>query len=375
VTAELDAAAEKIRDLSGDVADCLAGGMPHDTLTYRGSLLHELCQAALTMCKGYRAKPVAAPAAVCEGKPVSCFQCGSSSVKSDFDPDVGKWFECLNCEQKWSEKQMVLTDNDIPSRAPVCEWKKLPDAIGVWFGRNESHAIHVANCGVRGLCYCRLWNDGAGGYSPVDQLPRIGWLKADALPAPAGELERLRAELAEAQKDLDDLRGILNKRQESTWKPDDDCCEMSVSEMISHIYKNRPPSPALSQRLAEAEEDLEVTRQLEGSFWEALKPLNLPAINVQNPGAHVTDLIQRATAAEAEVAKYKPKVIVGDNITRLPKGCYAYQKQDWAAWGVKLVDRDDEIADRGWNFIRLPDAAPPSPQRGPASVEQSEESQ
>lgn len=53
MTPEVKAAAETIRDLSGDVADCLGGGMPHDTLTYRGSLLHELCQAALTVKKAY----------------------------------------------------------------------------------------------------------------------------------------------------------------------------------------------------------------------------------------------------------------------------------------------------------------------------------
>jgi hypothetical protein len=46
---EVREAAERLRELSGDVRDCLDGGMPHDTLTYRGSLLHEVMEAALVL--------------------------------------------------------------------------------------------------------------------------------------------------------------------------------------------------------------------------------------------------------------------------------------------------------------------------------------
>ena len=42
-------ATAKIRELSGEVADCLSEGLPHDTKTYRGSLLHELLEAALML--------------------------------------------------------------------------------------------------------------------------------------------------------------------------------------------------------------------------------------------------------------------------------------------------------------------------------------
>lgn len=53
---ELRAAADRIRDLSGDVQDCLSGGMPHDTLTYRGSLLHELLEASMVLQRAYLAE-------------------------------------------------------------------------------------------------------------------------------------------------------------------------------------------------------------------------------------------------------------------------------------------------------------------------------
>lgn len=40
--------------------------------------------------------------------------------------------------------------------------------------------------------------------------------------------------------------------------------------------------------------EVEVGLQLTGSFFEALKPLNLTAINVTNPGRHVSDLIENS---------------------------------------------------------------------------------
>jgi len=38
--------------------------------------------------------------------------------------------------------------------------------------------------------------------------------------------------------------------------------------------------------------DLQVAHDIGDSFWLAIKPLNLQRINVSNPGAHVTELIQ-----------------------------------------------------------------------------------
>ena len=49
--------------------------------------------------------------------------------------------------------------------------------------------------------------------------------------------------------------------------------------------------------LAELREQVQVGEQLTGSFFEALKPLNLQAIYVQNPGIHITELITQLTAA------------------------------------------------------------------------------
>lgn len=46
---ELRAAAERYRDLSGDIADALEGGSPHHTATYLGSLLHDLAEITTPM--------------------------------------------------------------------------------------------------------------------------------------------------------------------------------------------------------------------------------------------------------------------------------------------------------------------------------------
>ena len=50
----------------------------------------------------------------------------------------------------------------------------------------------------------------------------------------------------------------------------------------------------------EALESLEVANQIGDTFWAALKPLNLPAIYVENPGQHVTDLIRERDQAQAD---------------------------------------------------------------------------
>jgi hypothetical protein len=52
MTDDVRAAVEKIRELSGDIADTLDGcSGPGDELTYRGTLLHELLAAAMVLQK------------------------------------------------------------------------------------------------------------------------------------------------------------------------------------------------------------------------------------------------------------------------------------------------------------------------------------
>jgi hypothetical protein len=180
----------------------------------------------------------------------------------------------------------------------VCERKELPDGPGLWFRNGEAWVIlAIFEAEWRIICGRMILDYGGLKEVRAGSLPRGHWLKADALPAPAGELERLRAELAEVDRFLDrrdalqagDRMGNLVALVAAA----------KTNDPRGEVAKLTTTIASLEKRLADAEEDLEVTRQLEGSFWEALKPLNLPAINVQNPGAHVTDLIQRATAAEA----------------------------------------------------------------------------
>lgn len=44
-------AANEYRELSGKAADVLSGGLSFDTFTYRGSLIHDLCEVARAMQK------------------------------------------------------------------------------------------------------------------------------------------------------------------------------------------------------------------------------------------------------------------------------------------------------------------------------------
>lgn len=52
--------------------------------------------------------------------------------------------------------------------------------------------------------------------------------------------------------------------------------------------------------LEEAWADLEMAQQIGDTFWEAVKPLKLQAINVANPGSHVSDLILERDSAIME---------------------------------------------------------------------------
>ena len=55
--AKAEAACERIRDLSGDVSDTLAGSHgPGCEFTYRGSLLYDLLDAALILRRAYLAE-------------------------------------------------------------------------------------------------------------------------------------------------------------------------------------------------------------------------------------------------------------------------------------------------------------------------------
>jgi hypothetical protein len=49
------------------------------------------------------------------------------------------------------------------------------------------------------------------------------------------------------------------------------------------------------EEIARLREELNVCREICGTFFEALKPLNLTHINVANPGSHVTELIRQLT--------------------------------------------------------------------------------
>lgn len=57
--------------------------------------------------------------------------------------------------------------------------------------------------------------------------------------------------------------------------------------------------------LTEREQQLAVANQIGDTFWEALKPLNLREIDVQNPGQHITDLI-----AERDILADRIRIVI-----------------------------------------------------------------
>lgn len=65
----------------------------------------------------------------------------------------------------------------------------------------------------------------------------------------------------------------------------------------------------LRREVERLQEDVEAGLQISGLFFEALKPLNLQAINVQNPGVHVTSLITEIATLKDKLAEVEKTVL------------------------------------------------------------------
>ena len=83
---------------------------------------------------------------------------------------------------------------------------------------------------------------------------------------------------------------------------------------------------ALQQRVAQLRESEKAAEQLLGSFFEALKPLKLTALNVQDPGQHVRDLVTAHTTLRGLVEKVTKMLT---ELMIIPVGCSREQELSW----------------------------------------------
>lgn len=65
---------------------------------------------------------------------------------------------------------------------------------------------------------------------------------------------------------------------------------------------------ALQEQVKGLEESVKVGLDISGSFFAALKPLNLTSINLLDPGTHVTTLVQQLATLTAENAKLREEL-------------------------------------------------------------------
>ena len=79
-------------------------------------------------------------------------------------------------------------------------------------------------------------------------------------------------------------------------------CEDCVGRQLAAL---RADVERLTRERDDAREQLQVSEQIGGTFWEAIKPLALKAINVANPGSHVTDVICERDTARSEVEQLR----------------------------------------------------------------------
>lgn len=134
---------------------------------------------------------------------------------------------------------------------------------------------------------------------------------ADAILAMLPDVAKLEAENAELKTLLADSRSRCRAwlYDRNLWKSTSDAhasvIEQDLVPLRAVIGETVAPVDAynaLRAALAALREDLEVARQIGDSFWLALKRLELPAIDVTNPGRHVSDLVDERDALRAQLA-------------------------------------------------------------------------
>jgi hypothetical protein len=77
--------------------------------------------------------------------------------------------------------------------------------------------------------------------------------------------------------------------------------ENAYNHVENALYAEQQKVTAHAKELAELREKREVADKIEGTFWDALKLLNLPAIRVENPGSHFIDVINERDTLRAQL--------------------------------------------------------------------------
>lgn len=93
--------------------------------------------------------------------------------------------------------------------------------------------------------------------------------------------------LLDGTESPDDCYAILK----TAWDEGARTADAALRAALARVEKER----------GQLKKEVEIGVQLTGSFFEALKPLNLTGIYVENPGQHITDLIQQLAAMEKEL--------------------------------------------------------------------------
>ena len=79
---------------------------------------------------------------------------------------------------------------------------------------------------------------------------------------------------------------------------------------------------AYQQEIERLKADLQVAHDIGDSFWAAIKPLNLRRINVSNPGAHVTELIQEIKRLRDRTEEQASELLTLREESERPKCAY-----------------------------------------------------
>lgn len=134
--------------------------------------------------------------------------------------------------------------------------------------------------------------------------------------APRTELEILKAENALQRTQLAEKDQEILRLSELLWGSRCVYCGEVVGKdrqnqdvadevLRAHVLScPKHPIASKDQEIERLKEEVEVGLQLNGSFFEALKPLHLSSINVVNPGQHITDLISQLQQAQERVRAY-----------------------------------------------------------------------
>lgn len=132
------------------------------------------------------------------------------------------------------------------------------------------------------------------------------------------------------------IRDVQSQQQPSPLTRELEEAVQHRSETVAVCERLQATLAASQQQVKVLREQVKVGDAISGSFFEALKPLRLASIHVQDPGQHVTDLIATLTAREARITELEGDFVIVNDQRKA-----AVQEAEWLRARVAELEEEE----------------------------------